>query len=230
MVRAKSGSRRVEQKCIGDWISSNAYERYGRAITNFSDQLPEPQSRLAQEILKNPYGFDFLALSAGYLEQELELGLLEHIQQFMLELGKGFAFIGRQYHLEIAGDDYYLDLLFYHIRLRCFCVIELKATEFKPEYAGKMSFYLSAVDDKLKYEGDSPTIGIILCKAKNNLKVEYALRDTRKPMGVAEYIVKSIDSLPKALKSNLPTIEQLEAEFAKKDVRKPALKEKKLSR
>lgn len=204
----------LSRGALGDWIASNAYKRHSKVSSNFLAQLPDPQSRLAREILKDPYNFDFLTMSAGYLEQDLEQGLVKHIQQLMLELGKGFAFIGRQYHLEIAGDDYYLDLLFYHIRLRCFFVIELKNTDFKPEYVRKMSFYLSAVDDQLKHETDNPSIGIILCKTKNDLKVEYTLRDTSKPMGVAEYVVKALDSLPKALKGELPTKDQIEVELA----------------
>ena len=145
-------------------------------------------------------------------------GLIDHIQKLLLELGKGFAFIGRQYHIEIDGDDYYLDLLFYHITLRCFCVIELKNTAFKPEYAGKLNFYLSAVDDLLKQSTDNPSIGILLCKSKKTLKVEYALRDINKPIGVAGYEVEIMAKLPKEFKSSLPTIQEIEAEFEKQSV------------
>ncbi len=141
---------------------------------------------------------------------ELEQGLIDHIQKLLLELGKGFAFLGRQYHLEIAGDDYYLDLLFYHIKLRCYCVVELKTTDFKPEYAGKLNFYLSAVDDLLKQPTDNPSIGILLCKGKKTLQVEYALRDINKPIGVAEYIIKTLETLPKKLQSSLPTVQDME--------------------
>jgi len=204
----------LSRAALEDWIKSKAYKRHGKAVTNFKQQLPEPQSYLAQETLKDPYNFDFLTLTAGYHELELEQGLIDHIQKLLLELGKGFAFIGRQYHLEIAGDDYYLDLLFYHIHLRCYCVVELKTTDFKPEYTGKLNFYLSAVDDQLKHNTDNPSIGILLCKSKNKLKVEYALRDVKKPIGVAEYITKTLDKLPKKLQSSLPTIEDIEAELA----------------
>lgn len=203
----------LSRAALEDWIKAKAYKRHGKAITNFKQQLPEPQSYLAQETLKDPYNFDFLTLTAGYRELELEQGLIDHIQKLLLELGKGFAFIGRQYHLEIAGDDYYLDLLFYHIHLRCYCVVELKTTDFKPEYAGKLNFYLSAIDDQLKHTTDNPSIGILLCKNKNKLKVEYALRDVKKPIGVAEYITKTLDKLPKKLQSSLPTIEDIEAEL-----------------
>lgn len=215
----------LSRAALEDWIKSKAYKRHGKAITNFAQQLPEPQSLLAQETLKDPYNFDFLTLDAGFRELELEQGLVDHIQKLLLELGKGFAFIGRQYHLEIAGDDYYLDLLFYHIQLRCYCVVELKTTDFKPEYAGKLNFYLSAVDDMLKHSTDNPSIGILLCKSKNKLKVEYALRDIRKPIGIAEYITKTLEKLPKKLQSSFPTMEDIEAELmprAKKTVAKKA--------
>jgi predicted nuclease of restriction endonuclease-like (RecB) superfamily len=203
----------LSRAALEDWIKSKAYKRHGKAITNFAQQLPDPQSQLAQETLKDPYNFDFLTLEAGFRELELEQGLVDHIQKLLLELGKGFAFIGRQYHLEIAGDDYYLDLLFYHIQLRCYCVVELKTTDFKPEYAGKLNFYLSAVDDLLKHNTDNPSIGILLCKSKNNLKVEYALRDIKKPIGVAEYITKNLEDLPKKLQSSFPTMADIEAEL-----------------
>lgn len=203
----------LSRNALEDWIASKAYKRQGKAITNFSEKLPAPQSKLAQETLKSPYNFDFLMLTAGYLERELEQGLIDHIQKFLLELGKGFAFIGSQYHLEVAGDPYYLDLLFYHITLRCYCIIELKNTDFKPEHAGKMNFYISAIDDQLKKETDNPTIGIILCKTKKNLRVEYALRDINKPIGVSEYLIKIMKKLPKELKSSLPSIEDIEAEL-----------------
>ena len=167
---------------------------------------------LAQQALKDPYVFDFLALDTTARERELERGLLDHIQKFMLEMGVGFAFVGRQAHLEIAGQDYYLDLLFYHLKLRCFVVIDLKVGEFKPEYAGKMNFYLSAVDDLLRHPSDQPSIGLILWKSKHRIIVEYALRDTAKPMGVAEF--RLIEKLPKRLKGSLPSIEESEAELS----------------
>ncbi len=200
---------------LENMIKSNYFERYGKAITNFEKRLPEPQSHLAQEMLKDPYNFDFIELADNYREKELEQGLIDHIEKFLLELGQGFAFVARQYHIEIGGEDYYIDLLFYHLKLRCYCVIELKNTDFKPEYAGKMNFYLSAIDDLVKRDEDNPSIGMILCKTKNNFKVEYALRDIHKPMGVSEYEISIMKSLPLNLKGSLPTIEELEAEFSK---------------
>jgi predicted nuclease of restriction endonuclease-like (RecB) superfamily len=192
-------------------IESGLYGRQGKAVTNFERTLPAPQSELARQLLKDPYAFDFLALEEDALERDLERGLLNHIRQFLLELGVGFAFVGSQHHLEVGGQDFYLDLLFYHLRLRCYVVIDLKVSEFQPEFAGKMNFYLSAVDDQLRHKDDQPSIGIILCKTKNKLIVEYTLRDTNKPMGVSTY--QLTESLPKGLKGNLPTIEELEAEL-----------------
>ena len=200
---------------LEDWIKSDLYSRRGKAVTNFMARLPEAYSALAQETTKDPYNFQFLTLREKYVEAELEQGLIEHIQKFLLELGQGFAFIGSQYPLEVSGKDYYLDLLFYHIGLRCFVIIELKNTEFKPEHAGKMNFYLSVVDDKLKHPSDSPSIGMILCKTKDNFTVEYALRDIHKPMGVAGYEVLIMESLPKDLTGSLPTVEEFEAELLK---------------
>ena len=178
-------------------IESKLLYRQGKALTNFSRTLPAPHSELAQEIIKDPYRFDFLGLGPEILERDLERSLIENIRALILELGKGFAFVGSQYHLEVGGQDYYLDLLFYHLRLRCFVVIDLKIEDFKPEFAGKMNFYLSAVDDQLRHQDDQPTIGIILCKGRNEVVVEYSLRDTAKPMGVAQYTVSP--SLPSRL-------------------------------
>lgn len=192
-------------------IEAGLYARQGKATTNFSKALPAPQSDLAQQLLKDPYNFDFLTLSKDADEREIETGLVAHIQKFLLELGTGFAFVGRQYPLEIAGDDYRLDLLFYHLKLRCFVVIDLKTGPFKPEYAGKMNFYLAAVDDMLKHPSDNPTIGLILCKSKRELVVEYALRNTATPMGIAEF--RHLEKLPAELKGSLPTIEEIEAEL-----------------
>lgn len=192
-------------------IESCLYQRQGKAITNFDRTLPPPQSDLAQHTLKDPYLFDFLGLGDEARERELERTLTAHITRFLLELGAGFSFVGRQIHLEVAGEDFYLDLLFYHLKLRCYVVIELKSTDFKPEYAGKMSFYLSAVDDLLRHPGDEQTIGLILCKNKKQLIVEYALRDSHKPIGVSEYQLTEI--LPSELEGSLPTVEQLEAEL-----------------
>ena len=195
-------------------IESALYRRQGKALTNFTRTLPAPQSDLAQQIVKDPYNFEFLSVGAEMRERELERGLLEHLRALILELGKGFAFVGSQHPLEVAGQDYYLDLLFYHLRLRCFVVFELKIEEFKPEFAGKMNFYLSAIDDQLKHAGDQPSIGIILCKGRNAVVVEYALRDTSKPMGVAQYRLTSAPALPAKLRSELPTTDELAGEFA----------------
>jgi len=194
-------------------IESALYQRQGRAITNFQASLPPPQSDLAQQLLKDPYNFDFLTLATDAQERDIERGLLAHLQSFLLELGIGFAFIGSQYPLEVAGDDYKIDLLFYHLRLRCFVVIDLKAGPFKPEYSGKMNFYLSAVDDMLRHPDDQPSIGLILCKSKKKLVVEYALRNTATPMGIAEF--RHLEKLPEQLQGTLPTIEEIEAELGK---------------
>jgi predicted nuclease of restriction endonuclease-like (RecB) superfamily len=192
-------------------IESELFARQGSALNNFSRTLPAPQSELAQDIIKDPYSFDFLSLAPDLLERDLERGLIEHLRQLILELGKGFAFVGSQYQLEIGDQEYYLDLLFYHLRLRCFVVIELKVEGFKPEFAGKMNFYLSAVDDLLRHPLDQPSIGIILCKGRNRIIVEYALRDTTKPMGVAQYRLSP--ALPEQLKRELPTADDLAVEF-----------------
>lgn len=192
-------------------IESGLYRRQGKADTNFSLTLPTPQSELAQQLFKDPYNFDFLNLGKEVQERELEKALIEHIRHFLLELGVGFAFVGSQYHLEVEGEDFYLDLLFYHLRLRCFVVIDLKVEAFQPEFSGKMSFYVSAVDDLLRHQDDMPTIGIILCKYKKQKIVEYSLRDMNKPIGVSTYQLRK--GLPEKLQASLPTIEQLEAEL-----------------
>lgn len=192
-------------------IELDLYNREGKALTNFSETLPPVQSDLAQQILKDPYVFDFLTLTDEARERELQRGLLEHLRGFMLELGVGFAFVGSQYHLEVEEKDYYIDLLFYHLELRAFVAIDLKVEEFKPEFAGKMNFYLSAVDDRIRHADDQSSIGIILCKARDRVTVEYALRDTRKPIGVSEYHLTK--ALPRELASSFPTIEQLEEEL-----------------
>lgn len=194
-------------------IETNLFKRQGNAVTNFKEKLPISQSDLAVATLKNPYLFDFLSLGQNAHEREVEKGLVAHIEKFLLELGDGFSFLGRQYHLQIEDQDFYIDLLFYHIKLRSFVVIELKSGKFKPEYAGKMNFYLSAVDDLLRHPGDNPSIGLILCKSKVGVLAEYALRDMTKPIGLAEYRLE--DALPENLKTALPTIEELEAELAK---------------
>ena len=192
-------------------IETRLHARLGLAPTNFAATLPSPQSDLARNLLKDPYNFDFLNLGQEALEREIEGALLTHLQRFLLELGVGFAFVGRQYRLDVAGEEFFLDLLFYHTRLHCYVVIEVKATAFQPEYAGKLNFYLSAADDLLRTEGDAPTIGILLCKEKNRVLAEYALRDLNKPIGVATY--QLTDSLPAEIRTALPTIEELEEEL-----------------
>jgi predicted nuclease of restriction endonuclease-like (RecB) superfamily len=192
-------------------IESKLYQRQGKAITNFERTLPAPQSDLARSLIKDPYVFDFLSLGPGAQERDLERALLNHVRDFLLELGKGFAFVGSQYRLDVGGEEFYIDLLFYQLRLRCFVVIDLKIGEFKPEYAGKMNFYLSAVDDLLRHPEDRPSIGLILCKSQNRLVAEYALRDVSKPMGVATY--RLTEALPADLQENLPSIEELKKEL-----------------
>lgn len=192
-------------------IKNDLYKRQGKSITNFKNTLPNPQSDLAQQTLKDPYVFDFMSLSENAKEKDIEKQLVNHITRFLLELGKGFAFIGQQYHIRIGDQDYYIDLLFYHVHLKCYVVIELKNTRFTPEYAGKLNFYLSAVDSLLKKEEDKPTIGIILCREKNNIEAEFSLRDINKPMGVSEFQITEM--LPDELKASLPTIEEIENEL-----------------
>ncbi len=192
-------------------IDSDLFGRQGQALTNFEQTLPAPQSDLAGQLLKDPYSFDFLGLGPEIAERELERKLLDHLKDFLIELGKGFAFVGSQYPLDVGDQDYYLDLLFYHLHLRCFVVIDLKVEAFKPEFAGKMNFYLSAVDDRLRHEQDNPTIGLLLCKDRNRVIVEYALRELTRPVGVATY--QLTDELPQDLQDDLPTPEQLEAEL-----------------
>ena len=196
-------------------IAQRAHRRAGKAVTNFAATLPPPQSDLAQQTLRDPYVFDFLTLSTAARERELEQGLIDHVQQFLVSLGAGFAFVGRQVHLEVGGEDYYLDLLFYHLKLRCFVVIDLKTREFTPEAAGKMNFYLSAVDAQLRHRDDQPSLGLLLCREKNRLTVEYALRDVKKPIGVAEWRTRLVASLPKKLRSSLPTVAQIEASLGR---------------
>lgn len=189
-------------------IERSLLEREGQAVSNFAAQLPKPHSDLAHESLKDPYLFDFLGVGNEAGERALEAAIVKHITQFLIELGAGFAFVGRQVHLEVGGDDFFIDLLFYHLKLRCYVVIELKAGPFKPEHTGQLSFYLSAVDAQMKSEHDNPTIGLLLCKSKNKVVAEYALRDSNKPMGVAEY--QLIETLPAELQTSLPSIEAIE--------------------
>lgn len=204
-------------------IESGLYHRQGEAITNFGKTLPQAQSDLASQLLKDPYNFDFLSLGKEVQERDLEKALVNHIREFLLELGVGFAFVGSQYHLEVGGEDFYIDLLFYHLRLRCFIVIDLKMAEFKPEYSGKMNFYVSAIDDLLRHPDDQPTIGIILCKSKNKVVAEYALRDVNKPIGISTHQMRG--GLPEGLQNNLPSIEQLEMEMNAVKIELPAAEE-----
>jgi predicted nuclease of restriction endonuclease-like (RecB) superfamily len=193
-------------------IESELFKREGKVINNFKATLPEPQSDLAIETLKDPYNFDFLALTEKHNEKELEDALINHVTHFLLELGAGFSYLGKQYKLEVSGDEFFIDLLFYHVKLHCYVVVELKAVKFKPEFAGKLNFYVSAVDGILKSEHDDTTIGILICKSKNDTVVEYALKDVHKPIGVSEYIITK--NLPDEFKSSLPSIEEIEAELS----------------
>jgi predicted nuclease of restriction endonuclease-like (RecB) superfamily len=193
-------------------IGGKAHQRQGKAITNFTDQLPPAQSDLAIQALKDPYIFDFLTLEEPFHERELETHLLRHLEKFLIELGQGFAFVGRQYHVVVGDEDFYVDLLFYHLHLRAFIVIDLKKGAFKAEYAGKMNFYLNVIDDKLRHATDSSSIGLILCQDRNRIVAEYALRGMNKPIGISEYQLTR--ALPKELQSSLPSIEQIEAELA----------------
>jgi len=210
----------VENTLVHGWsrsvlthqIESGLWERKGRALSNFEATLPAPQSELAQQVLKDPYVFDFLSLTEDYKERELELGLLEHLTSFLLELGAGFAFVGKQVPLQVGERDFFLDLLFYHTRLHCYVVVELKTVDFEPEHAGKLNFYLKAVDEKMRSKGDDPTIGILLCKGRDKTVVEYALSDVRKPIGVSEYQLTR--ALPEELRSSLPSLEAIEAELS----------------
>jgi predicted nuclease of restriction endonuclease-like (RecB) superfamily len=195
-------------------IGAGAHLRHGKALTNFAATLPAPQSDLARDLLKEPYNFEFLTLTKDAQEKHLQAELLEHLREFLIELGVGFAFVGSSYHLEVGGKDYFLDLLFYHLRLRAFVVIDLKVTEFEPEHLGKMNFYLSAVDAQLRHPEDRPSIGLILCPMKNSIVVEYALRDTAKPIGVAGYTAGK--ALPPELRDQLPSPERLEEELRKR--------------
>lgn len=210
----------VENTLVHGWsrsvlvhqIESGLWQREGRAVTNFARTLPVPQSDLAGQVLKDPYVFDFLSLTKEHNERELESGLIAHITQFLLELGAGFAYIGRQVPLQVGKREFFIDLLFYHTRLHCHVVVELKTGDFEPEYAGKLNFYIKAVDEQLCSEGHSPTIGLLLCKSKDRLVAEYALSDIQKPMGLATYTLSH--TLPETLRGKLPSIEEIEAELA----------------
>jgi len=194
-------------------IENKYHLTQGNSTHNFNNTLPVKQSELATQTLKDPYNFDFLGLENEALEKAIEDELTKNITKFLLELGKGFAFLGRQYKIEIGENDHFLDMLFYHVELRCYIVIELKAGKFIPEFAGKLNYYLSAVDSQLRKSGDNPTIGILLCKKKDKIDVEYALRDIYKPMGISEYILTS--AIPEDIKTQLPSVEELERELEK---------------
>jgi len=218
----------MEQTLANGWsrdvlsmaIGADAYRRRGGAVTNFEQNLPAPQSDLAQQTLKDPYIFDFVTLDEPFRERELETSLIHHLEKFLLELGQGFAFVGRQYRVEVGEEEFYIDLLFYHLRLRAFVVVDLKKGPFKAEYAGKMNFYLSIVDDQLRHATDSSSIGLILCQDRNRIVAEYALRGMTQPIGVSEYELTR--SLPGDLQSSLPTIEAIEAELTEPSPADPA--------
>lgn len=195
-------------------IDHQLYLTKGKSVNNFTHTLPIEESKIAIQTLKDPYNFDFLGLQQDALEREIEIEITKNIRDFLLELGKGFAFLGNQYKIEISENDYFINLLFYHLDLRSFIVIELKAGKFKPEHAGKLNFYLSAVDSQLKRAGDNPTIGILLCKKKDRIEAEYALRDINKPMGISEY--RLTEAIPAELKTKLPSIQELENELTEK--------------
>ena len=197
-------------------IKSDLYARQGKAISNFTNTLPATNSDLAQQTLKDPYVFDFLQLSEDYKERDIEVQLTRQLTRFLLELGKGFAFVGRQYAVQLNEKEYFIDLLFYHIPMQCYVVVELKNKEFEPEYAGKLNFYLTLIDKTMKRQNENPTIGILMCRGKDNLEVEYALQDIHKPIGVSEFKLEKF--LPDNLKSSLPSIEELEEELRRMDV------------
>ncbi len=197
-------------------LRNRLHERQGNAVTNFEARLPAPHSQLAHETLKDPYLFDFLGLGDEAQERDIENALVRHITRFLLELGSGFAFVGQQYRLEVSDKEFFIDLLFYHTRLKCYVVVELKATEFRPEHAGRLNFYLTAVDRQIKAPEDKPTIGLLLCKTQDRLVAEYALSGIDKPIGVAEY--ELVRALPEPLATSLPTVEELESELAEESV------------
>lgn len=193
-------------------IDRRLHETQGAALTNFDAALPAPQSDLATELVKSDYNFDFLGIGDEARERQIEQGLIDHVRRFLLELGAGFAFVGSQHHLKVGETDFFIDLLFYHVKLHCYVVIELKAGPFRPEHAGKVNFYLTAVDELLRDgERDEPSIGIILCRNRDRIVAEYALRDSNKPLGIATYTTQQ---LPELLAQNLPSVDALEAEFA----------------
>lgn len=194
-------------------VATHAHRRQGKAVTNFKRTLPAERSDLAQQTLKDPYTFEFLNIAADMRERDLELAIVGHIQKVLLELGAGFAFVGRQVPLKVGRKDYFLDLLFYHLKLRCYVVVELKMEAFEPEHAGKMNFYLTAVDEQMRHLDDKPSIGLLLCKDNDKLVVEYALRDVAKPIGVAEWRTRLVATLPKGLRGALPSVKDIEREL-----------------
>jgi predicted nuclease of restriction endonuclease-like (RecB) superfamily len=210
---AKAIEHNWSRNVLAMQIETRLLERSGTAVCNFPATLPKPLSDLARESLKDPYRFDFLGLTDEAQEREIENALVKHVTEFLLELGAGFAFVGRQVLLDVGGEEFFIDLLFYHLKLRCYVVIELKGGKFKPEHLGQLSFYMTAVDRQIKHEQDSPTIGLLLCKSKNKVVAEYALGDKSQPMGIAEY--KLLESLPTELQTSLPSIEQIENELAR---------------
>ena len=228
----------MEQTLANGWsrnvlalqIEARAHARHGKAVSNFAAMLPAPQSDLAQQALKDPYIFDFLTLSEPFHERELETQLVRHLETFLIELGQGFAFVGRQYRIDVGGDDFYIDLLFYHLRLRAFVVIDLKKGKFKPEYAGKLNFYCNVVNDRLKHPTDQSTIGLILCQERDRLLAEYSFAGIDKPIGISTYQLTR--ALPRSLQSALPTVEEIEAELGRtmKRSERPATSEQKRKR
>ena len=213
MVRAKSGRERLEQRHPRHVIASRLIERQGKAVDNFGASLPPSDSDMARGILKDPYLFDFIGTGEPRREAEVERLLTTHIEKFLLELGQGFAFVGRKVHLELGGDDFYIDLLFYHLKLPCYIVVELKACEFNPSFVGQLNLYQNVVNDALRHPDDKPTIGLLLLKGKNRTVVEYSLAGFRNPMGVADWQERLTKELPDDLKSSLPTIEEIEREL-----------------
>lgn len=215
MARENGWSRNV----LAIQIETSAHKRHGKAITNFTLTLPPADSDMATQVFKDPYLFDFLGTADPRREREVEQALVDHVQHFLLELGTGFAFVGRQVHLEAGDRDFYLDLLFYHLKLRCYVVVELKAVPFDPGFVGTLNLYLSAVDELLRHPEDKPTIGLLLCSSKNKVVVEYALRGFQKPIGVADWETRLVKRLPKQLKGSLPTVAEIEAELANEEGR-----------
>ena len=196
---------------LSEMIKSDIHQREGKLVSNFKEILPSYESDLVQQSFKDPYLFDFLTIEKPFRERELELNLIKHMEKFLIELGSGFAFVGRQYKLEVGDDDFYIDLLFYHLKLRCYVVVELKTGKFKPEYSGQVNFYCSAIDAKVAHKGDKPTIGLILCQEKNQIVAEYSLKNMSQPIGISEYELTEV--LPKEFESSLPTIEMIENEL-----------------